>query len=166
MCTETKNLTKTVFLALVLASAAACSGEAVTEPESGLPWSGPELPMGGSPAADDSTEVSYLDPAVVGNWTRLLLFTDVDGTQRGSRLTFDLRSDSTFTRTLVTSNFTLGIDDTVIESGRWFTLGGNLTLRYNPNQPDERISRFSYRLIRRSDGNQVLLLDDSGFVRN
>lgn len=166
MRTETNNLTKTFFLTLVLAFAAACSGEAVTEPESGLPWSGPELPTGGSPTADDSTEVSYLDPAVVGRWTRLLLFTDVDGTQRGSTLTFDLRSDSTFTRTLVTSNFTLGIEDTVVESGRWFTLGGHLTLRYNPNQPDERTSRFAYRLVRRSDGNQVLLLDDSGFVRN
>ena len=163
---EMKGLTKTAFLALVLAVAGACSGEAVTEPESGLPWSGPELPTGGSPGSDDSTEVSYLDPAVVGSWTRLLLFTDLDGTERGSRLTFELRSDSTFTRTLVTSNFTLGLEDTVVESGRWFTLGGNLTLRYNPNQVDERTSRFSYRIVRRSDGNQVLLLDDSGFVRN
>ncbi len=150
---------------VVTAVIVACSGEAVTEPESGLPWSGPELPTGGSGGGDDST-VQSNDARLVGSWTRLLLFADVDGTQRGSRLTFAFGDDSTFTRTLVTSNFTQGIEDTVVENGRWTTLSGTLFLRFNPGTLDERGARFSYRTARRSDGNLILLLDDSGFVRD
>ena len=144
----------------------ACSGEAVTEPESGLPWSGPELPTGGNGGEDDTTAVPSNDLALVGSWSRLLLFTDVDGTQRGSRLTYRFNDDSTFTRTLVTSNFTQGIEDTVVESGRWTTLSGTLFLRFNPGQANESNTRFSYRTARRSDGNMILLLDDAGFVRD
>lgn len=159
--------TKVWPLVLVMAAVIACSGVDVTEPESGLPSSGPELPTGGGGGGDgaDST-VQTLDPALVGSWTRLLLFTDVDGTQRGSRLTFQFRADSTFTRTLVTSNFTQGIDDTVVEGGRWSTQAGTLLLRFNPGALDERSSRFSYRTARRADGNLILLLDDAGFVRD
>lgn len=142
-----------------------CSGIEVTTPESGLPSSGPDLPFGGAPAAGDSAAVAF-DPAVVGSWTRILLFTDAAGIQRGSQLTYSFRSDSLFTRTLISSNFTAGIEDTVVESGRWFTSGGNLYLRYNPGQANETSARFSYRIARRSDGNSILLLDDSGFVRD
>lgn len=154
-------------LAVVTMVALACSGVDVTEPESGLPTSGPELPTGGGGGGgDDSTTVQTHDAALVGSWTRLLLFTDVDGTARGSRLTFVFRADSTFTRTLVTSNFTQGIDDTVVESGRWSTLSGTLFLRFNPGALNERSSQFSYRTARRADGNMILLLDDAGFVRD
>lgn len=154
-------------LAVAMVAVLACSGVEVTNPESGLPSSGPELPTGGGGGGDgeDST-AQTLDPALVGSWTRLLLFTDVDGTERGSRLTFQFRADSTFTRTLVTSNFTQGIDDTIVEGGRWSTLAGTLVLRFNPGALDERSSRFSYRTARRADGNLILLLDDSGFVRD
>lgn len=150
---------------IVFAAVLACSGVEVTEPESGLPSSGPELPVGGGPVSGDSV-ASVFDPAVVGSWTRILLFTDAGGVERGSRLTYSFRSDSLFTRTLVTSNFTAGIEDTIVESGRWSTLAGVIYLRYNPGQANESSSRFSYRLARRSDGNAILLLDDSGFVRD
>ena len=147
------------------AAVVACSGVEVTSPESGLPSSGPELPFGGGPVASDST-ASTLDAAVVGEWTRILLFTDAGGIQRGSELTYSFRSDSLFTRTLISSNFTTGIEDTVVEFGRWSTGGGTLFLRFNPGRANETSSRFSYRIARRSDGNSILLLDDSGFVRN
>lgn len=150
----------------VLGTTLACAGVDVTEPESGLPSSGPELPTGGGGGAGGDSLASVFDPAVVGRWTRLLLFTDVDGTQRGSRLTFTFGADSTFTRTLVTSNFTMRIEDTVVQSGRWSTLAGTLYLRYNPGQRNESSSRFAYRIARRADGNAILLLDDSGFVRD
>ena len=152
-------------IALVVAVVIGCSAERVTLPESGLPCCGPELPTGGSGGGGDST-VQTNDLALVGSWTRLLLFTDVDGTQRGSRLTYQFASDSTVTRTLVTSNFTLGLEDTVVESGRWVTQSGTVILRFNVGQPSEFASRFSYRTARRSDGNQILLLDDAGFVRD
>ena len=151
-----------VITAVVLA----CSGEAVTEPESGLPWSGPELPTGGNGGGGEDSTVQTNDLRLVGSWTRILLFTDVGGTQRGSTLTFQFDEDSTFTRTLVTSNFTQGIEDVVVESGRWTTLAGTLFLRFNPGQANESSTRFSYRTARRADGNLILLLDDSGFVRD
>lgn len=154
-------------LAVVTMVLLACSGVDVTEPESGLPTSGPELPTGGGGGdGGDSTTAPTFDATLVGSWTRLLLFTDVDGTARGSRLTYLFRADSTFTRTLVTSNFTQGIDDTVVESGRWSTLSGTLFLRFNPGALDERSTQFSYRTARRADGNLILLLDDAGFVRD
>jgi hypothetical protein len=151
---------------VVTAVVLACSGEAVTDPESGLPCCGPELPTGGQGEQDDSTVQQSNDATLFGSWTRLLLFTDVAGVQRGSRLTYQFGSDSTFTRTLVTSNFSQGIEDTVVETGRWTTSSGTLLLRFNPGQLNETNTRFSYRIARRSDGNQILLLDDSGFVRD
>ena len=158
---------KTWLLAAVTLTLVACSGIEVTEPESGLPWSGPELPTGGDGGGGEAdTTVRTNDQALVGSWTRLLLFTDAGGTQRGSRLTYQFRSDSTFTRTLVTSNFTLGLEDTVVESGVWTGSLGTLLLRSNIGRPNESSTRFNYRLARRSDGNQILLLDDSGFVRD
>ena len=159
------NTFKAWVIVMVAAVAVACSAERVTLSESGLPCCGPELPTGGSGGAGDTT-VQTNDQALVGSWTRLLLFTDVDGTQRGSRLTYQFASDSTFTRTLVTSNFTQGLEDTVIETGRWFTQSGTLVLRNNVGQVNESTTRFSYRTARRSDGNLILLLDDAGFVRD
>jgi hypothetical protein len=153
--------------AIVMASAVvlACSAERVTLPESGLPCCGPELPIGGSGGTGDTT-VQTNDQALVGSWTRLLLFTDIDGTQRGSRLTYQFASDSSFTRTLVSSNFTQGLEDTVVESGRWITQSGTLVLRNNIGLPTETTTRVLYRTARRSDGNLILLLDDAGFVRD
>lgn len=151
-------------IVLIGAVVLACSAERVTLPESGLPCCGPELPVGGSGSSD--TTVQTNDQALVGSWTRLLLFTDIDGTQRGSRLTYQFASDSSFTRTLVTSNFTQGLEDTVIETGRWITQSGTLVLRNNFGLPNETTTRVLYRTARRSDGNQILLLDDAGFVRD
>ena len=166
---QMRDILEKVFRAwpimLVTAVVIACSGEPVTEPESGLPCCGPELPTGGSGGSGDSTPVQTNDAVLVGSWTRLLLFTDVAGVQRGSELTYQF-SDSAFTRTLVTSNFTQGIEDTVVESGRWTTLAGTLYLRFNAGLANESSTRFSYRVARRADGNQILLLDDAGFVRN
>ena len=150
-------------IVMMTAVVLACSAERVTLPESGLPCCGPELPTGGS-GSDTTAQAN--DQTLVGSWTRLLLFTDVDGTQRGSRLTYQFASDSTFTRRLVTSNFTQGLEDTVTETGRWFTQSGTLVLRNNIGQLNESTTRVLYRTARRSDGNLILLLDDAGFVRD
>jgi hypothetical protein len=110
------------------------------------------------PGIHIETGTSSQHHALVGVWTRAVVITDGQGNAHSSRTTWELRSDGSATRTLITQNVSAGISDVLTATAFWRTEGSTLVVTFRP--PDSGTSRFGFSVF----GN-VLTLDGRDFVR-
>ena len=96
--------------------------------------------------------------SLVGMWTRVVLFTDNQGTSHSSRTTWEFRSDGSAKRTVITQNLRSGISDVLTANASWRTEGSTLVITFHP--PDSGTSRFGFSVF-----GSVLSLDGRDFVR-
>lgn len=68
--------------------------------------------------------------AIVGRWTRAILFSDDAGNVHESRTTWEFRQDGSAIRTVTAWNVTSGVYDTLVSVAQWRTAGSTLTITY------------------------------------
>ena len=146
---------RTPLLALcaLLVVATACDGERATITGTiGAPR--PSNPA----TAGTGSSSSALDSRLVGRWWRTLLFQDQSGAVHASRTTWRFGSDAIATRSVVASNLTFGVVDSVVTFARWRTEGAAVVLTYLPD--GSGTARFDYFLQ-----GATLFLGGIGFDR-
>lgn len=97
------------------------------------------------------TSGGSIDPRLVGQWSRTLVFQDNTGAIQASRTTWRFASDASATRAVVASNLTFGFVDSVVTHARWRIRGGRLAVTFLPPSSAEVL--FEYRL----EGTRLLL---------
>lgn len=103
-----------------------------------------------------------LDPALVGSWSRTLLFADDVGFVIATETRWTFRADGAAERRVVTSNLALDLADQIVSFGEWSTDRGTLVVRLGPGAGD--VLRAPYRVEARLDGAR-LLLDGLAYLR-
>lgn len=101
---------------------------------------------------------SAVDTRLVGRWSRTLLLQDAGGSIHASRTTWRFGADASASRSVVASNLTFGLVDSVVTSMRWRTEGRTVIL--TSVAPGVAETRFEYRF----DG-QALVLGGLAFDR-
>ena len=140
-------------LCALLVVATACDGERTTITGTiGAPR--PSNPA----TAGTGSSSSALDSRLVGRWSRTLLFQDQSGAVHASRTTWRFGSDAIATRSVVASNLTFGMVDSVVTFARWRTEGAVVVLTYLPDGSGS--VRFDYLLQ-----GATLFLGGIGFDR-
>ena len=137
----------------LLVAATACDGERTTITGTiGAPR--PSNPA----TAGSGASSSSLDSRLFGRWSRTLLFQDHAGAVHASRTTWRFGSDAIATRSVVASNLTFGMVDSVVTFARWRTEGGAVVVTYLPE--GSGTARFDYLLQ-----GATLFLGGIGFER-
>ena len=145
-----------VRLALLTALVVAgCQGEPVTITG---PIGAPRPGTPGTSGTGTGTAGSSIDSRLVGTWSRTLLFQDNVGAIHGSRTTWRFRGDAFATRSVVASNLTFGMVDSVVTAARWHTEGATVVLVYLPEGHGS--ARFDYQFV-----GSTLILGGIGFDR-
>src|SRR5688500_3942161 len=139
-------------LCALLVVAAACDGERATITGT------IGAPRPSNPATAGTGSSSALDSRLVGRWSRTLLFQDQSGAVHASRTTWRFGSDAIATRSVVASNLTFGMVDSVVTFARWRTEGAALVLTWLPD--GSGTVRFDYLLQ-----GATLFLGGIGFDR-
>lgn len=142
-----------MVLGAMVVAVAACDGERVTITGTiGAPR--PSNPATGGTGSSSST----LDPRLIGQWSRTLLFQDPSGAVHASRTTWRFGGDAIASRSVVASNLTFGIVDSVVTFARWRTEGAAVVVSYLPE--GSGTARFDYLFQ-----GATLILGGIGFER-
>lgn len=89
--------------------------------------------------------------AILGRWTRAILFSDDAGNIHESRTTWEFRQDGSAIRTVTAWNITSGVYDTIVTVAQWRTSGSMLTITYLT--PTTGTASFSWRV----DGTRLTI---------
>ncbi len=142
-----------VVLGALLVAATACDGERTTITGTiGAPRPSNPATAGGGGSS------STLDSRLFGRWSRTLVFQDPSGVVHASRTTWRFGSDAIASRSVVASNLTFGMVDSVVTFARWHTEGAAVVVSYLPE--GSGTARFDYLLQGTS-----LFLGGIGFER-
>ena len=144
---------RSVLLAALIV--AGCQGDPVTITG---PIGAPRPRNPGTSGTGTTATGSAIDPRLVGTWSRTLLFQDNVGAIHGSRTTWRFGSDAVATRSVVASNLTFGMVDSVVTAARWHIEGATVVLVYLPEGHGS--ARFDYQLQ-----GSTLFLGGIGFER-
>jgi hypothetical protein len=87
--------------------------------------------------------------AIVGTWRRTLFFLDDFNFASASETTFQFDANGTVVRVLVVRNFTLGLADVSVATGRWRMEGTQVVMEFTTPSP------FQLRLEARIVGDQL-----------
>lgn len=131
-----RALASCAAVAVLTAGLAACDGYNITGA------TGRFADVGGRDVAASS---------LVGTWQRAFFFVDDFGFAQGTETTWQFNANGTATRLQVTSNFTLGIADTVVSEARYEASGTQLVIDFVAPSPGRIILEFRF------SGNQLLL---------
>ncbi len=82
------------------------------------------------------------DARLVGGWSRTILLQDNTGAVHASRTTWRFGTNALATRSVVASNLTFGLVDSVVTSARWHTQGASVVIDYLPEGTGS--ARFDY----------------------
>lgn len=134
-----RALASCAVLVTLTAGVAACGGYDLTGS------TGRFADVGGNPSTT----------SLVGTWQRAFFFLDDFGFAQGTETTWQFNGDGTATRFQVTSNFTLGLADTLVSEARYSTSGSQLIIDFTAPNPG-RVT-FDFRF----SGNQLLLAGES-----
>lgn len=139
----TRSSYRTGLLALAALCAAAC------------------VDVGSPITREPTTAIGRPDPAtaLVGGWSRTVIFTAGDGDVHSSETIWHFRSDSTADRTVVATSVAAGVADTVVATALWEASGSQVTITYLP--PDAGTATFEY-----SVHADTLTLGGQDFVRD
>jgi len=99
-----------------------------------------------------------IDSRLVGRWSRTVLLQDDVGAVHASRTTWRFGADAMATRSVVATNLTFGLIDSVVTPARWRTEGGAVVFTYLPE--GRGTARFDYFLQ-----GTTLILGGLGFER-
>jgi hypothetical protein len=102
----------------------------------------PVRPLQGTPAGINGTGSTTINAALIGTWQRTVVFVDEFGFSIAIETTWQFRADGTFTRTIVTSNITLGLSEAVVTTGRWRIEGTTLVVEFDPPDSGDLIFEF------------------------
>jgi hypothetical protein len=105
---------------------------------------------------------SRLDPALLGRWRRVRVFTANDGTTHTSETTWAFAGDGSALRTVVSRNVSFNLADGASTSAFWRTEPGVLVVTFRP--PEGGVTRFAY-VVDRSAYGDVLYLAGEPFAR-
>lgn len=75
------------------------------------------------------------NPSVVGTWQRTLVFFDDFGFMHSSETTWTFEAGGLASRSIVTTNITLGASDTTVTQARWRLDGTNLIIDFTAPSP-------------------------------
>ena len=89
--------------------------------------------------------------ALVGSWRRTFFFLDDFNFASASETTFQFDASGTVVRVLVVRNFTLGLADVAVATGRWRLEGTQVVMDFATPSP------FQLRLEARVSGDQLEL---------
>lgn len=131
-----RRLAWCAMVAALTAGVAACDGYNITA------GTGRFADVGGSPVARSD---------LVGTWQRAFFFLDQFGFANGTETTWVFNSDGSAIRFLVTSNFTLGVADTIVSEARFSTSGTDVTIDFISPSPGRVV--LDYRF----SGTQLVL---------
>lgn len=124
---------------LSLASVLACSG-------------GPLVPAGGpGPLGPTGSGNGNGSGGLVGEWRRELVFIDDLGYVHSSATTWYFFEDGSAARSIVTTNFTLGVSDEAVAMAQWSTDAGRVTIDFTSPNPGRIV--LDYRI----EGSRLLL---------
>lgn len=144
----------------VLASAVAASGctevTIVTAPTGGGTSGGSGTSGAGGGGSSGSTATH--DAALVGTWSHTLVFTDAAGNLQSSQTVWEFRADGSATRTVIASNLTAGIADTVATAAQWHTEGSVAVITWQP--PSSGTARYDW-----SVSGSTLMLGGTAYAR-
>jgi hypothetical protein len=134
-----RGLAPAVLLATLLA--AGCDGPGVVSPRNRVPAT-----IGG-----DAT----VTPSLVGPWRRSLSFTDEFGFAHSVETTWEFLGDGSARRTVISSNLTLGVADSVVTTARWRVNGTLLEIDFVSPSPGRIVIAF------RVQGDQLFLAEEA-----
>ena len=148
-----RDVWRALATCLVVAVLTACDGEPVTITGNG----GAARPTnpGTSGTGTNSTRG---DSRLLGAWSRTVLIQDNSGAVHASRTTWRFEPNASATRSVVASNLTFGIMDSVVTAARWHTEGAAIALTYLPEGTGS--ARFDYFFQ-----GTTLILGGIGFER-
>ena len=138
---------------LVVAVLGGCAGEPVTITGNG----GAVRPTNPGTSGTGTTS-SRGDSRLLGAWSRTVLVQDNAGAVHASRTTWRFSADASASRSVVASNLTFGIMDSVVTAARWHTEGATVVLVYLPEGTGS--ARFDYLFQ-----GTTLILGGIGFER-
>ena len=115
-------------------------------------------PRPSNPATGGGSSSGSLDSRLIGQWSRTLVFQDQSGAVHASRTTWRFGSDAMATRSVVASNLSFGMVDSVVTFARWRTEGAAVVVSYLPDGSGS--ARFDYLLQ-----GATLFLGGIGFTR-
>jgi len=95
---------------------------------------------------------------VVGQWSRVLLFSDAAGNLQSSETVWYFGSDGFATRTVITRNVAYGFADRIVAQARWSLNGRTILITFLP--PDRGSLQFSFYV-----DDSTLTLDGRDFRR-
>ena len=144
---------RAVAVAFLIAVVGGCDGEPVTITGT----SGASRPTNPGTTGTGATS-SRGDSRLFGAWSRTVLVQDNSGAVHASRTTWRFGSNASATRSVVASNLTFGIMDSVVTSARWHTEGATVVLTYLPEGSGS--ARFDYFFQ-----GTTLILGGIGFER-
>ena len=124
-------------LVLVLAATSSCDGPGVVSPDRQL------LPIGGG--------APTLSDAIVGAWTRNIVFVDDFDVVRSSETVWQFSDAGEATRTVTTENLTTGAVDVVVTTAQWRVEDTTLVIDFVTPTPG------TIRLDARVEGDQLIL---------
>jgi hypothetical protein len=144
-------LALSIVLGTILGAAAGCTSGA-----------GSGLDGAGTPAGNGGGGGPGSDSPLVGRWRHQLLFVDGMGIVRGSVTIWRFAADSTATKTVIATNFSAGLEDTLISNATWSVTGSSVDIRFL--LPDTGTVRFDWR-VERIGADTILTLSGTDFAR-
>ena len=139
-----------LIAAVALAGAVGCAESAITAPTFTGAGSGGTSGTGGA--------LETHDPALVGTWSRTVVFQDAAGNVQSSQTVWAFGADGSATRTVIATNLSAGITDTITSRGSWYTEGSVAVITWLP--PASGTISFSYAV-----SGTTLVLGGTAYTR-
>lgn len=117
-----------IALAALVVLGSACPGIEITPPTQAGRGSG--TGMGSGTGTGTGGGSGTTSSAIVGRWTRAIVFIDDAGNVHESRTTWEFRPDGSAIRTVVAWNVSSGAYDVLSSVAQWRTSGSTLTITY------------------------------------
>jgi hypothetical protein len=136
-----RSIPRAAILAVVLAVVGGCDGPGVASPDR------PLLPIGGG--------APTLSNAILGGWTRQIIFVDDFGITRSSETFWEFAGDGTAQRTVTTVDLTTGATDVAVTTSRWRVEDTTLVIDFI--SPTTGTLRFDVRV----QGDELILAGES-----
>lgn len=151
-----RGVARGIALAAFAALAVACPAGIEVAAPSQEPGTGTGVGGGtgtgtGSGTATGGGGTGSTSSAILGRWTRAILFSDDAGNVHESRTTWEFRQDGSAIRTVTAWNITSGVHDTLVSVAQWRTSGSTLTITYLT--PTTGTASFSWRV----DGTRLTI---------
>lgn len=130
-----RGVARGIALAAFVALASACPAGIEVAAPSQEPGTGTGIGGGtgtgtGTGTGSGGGGTGSTSSAILGRWTRAILFSDDAGNVHESRTTWEFRQDGSAIRTVTAWNITSGVYDTLVSVAQWRTAGSTLTITY------------------------------------